>query len=70
MAGRKRFLVHETPRATAFVDRRPPLIVAPDAIFEVVRMAYVVPAGGFALEDVDPVRHKRESHPIGWLEGF
>ena len=70
LSGGKLFLVYQLPRAAVPGCFRPALILAPDAIFEIVRMAYVVSAGGFTPEDVDPVWHKRESHPIGWLEGL
>ncbi len=70
LSGRKLLSVDEPPRSTTAGTFRPALGVSAKPVLQVVRMAYVVSAGGFAPEDVDPVRHKRKSHPIGWLEGF
>ena len=47
--------VDEPPETAAFVGLCASLVVSANAIFEIVRLAYVVPAGRFTLEDINPV---------------
>ena len=68
LTGPARLLVHQSPRAAAFVDRRPSLVVPTEAIVEVVRVAYIEPAGRLALQDVHPVAHEQERHPDRWRD--
>ncbi len=70
LSGLKLLSVDEPPRSTTAGTFRPALGVSAKPVFQVVRMAYVVSAGGFALEDIHPVGHEHERHPGGWRGGF